>query len=578
MQAERQARQPAGSRQDATAQRVPKRLALMVAALALVTAWVLYSPVASAPFVFDDSTLPFEHSIADAPVGDWVSGVRPLLMFTYWINRTLWGNSAGSYHAINILIHVLNTALVFLVLWRLLQFARWEPHRVKWAAIVGTFVFLIHPLQTEAVSYVAGRSESLCTLFMLLAYVVFLYRRDEAISWLETATVLVLFGAAILTKENAVSLAGILLLTDVSFPIPFSAAGIRKNWRLYALIAPAAVVAAVFILRMLATATSAGFSVRDFTWYQYAFTEARAIFTYIRLTFAPFGQSVDHDYSPSLTIFQHGAILWTLLLAALVFAAIRLRRRYPIACFGLFWFLIALAPTSSVIPIFDPLVERRMYLAIVGLILVGFELFQHIRLSRPAAWGMLTAGMLILGGLCYGRNQTWSDPEKLFADAAAQSTHNPRPYLNLTEVLVHKNRCEAAIPPLRRAEHLLPGSYPVQVAWGWTLQCLGQREQAMQRLQSAARIHPNSRVYEWIGLLYGEMNRSEDAGQALHKAVDLDPESVSAHKALALWYESVANVEAASAEYTRSLALDPRDREAKSALARLRQPPRSFQN
>jgi tetratricopeptide (TPR) repeat protein len=292
----------------------------------------------------------------------------------------------------------------------------------------------------------------------------------------------------------------------------------------------------------------------------------------------PIGQSVDHDYSPSLTIFQHGAILWILLLAALVFAAIRLHRRYLIGCFGLFWFLIALAPTSSVIPISDPLVERRMYLAIVGLILVGFELFQHMRVSRPAAWGILTTGTLILGGFCYARNQTWSDPEKLFADAAAQSTHNPRPYINLTEVLVHKNRCDAAIPPLRRAEHLLPGSYPVEVAWGWTLQCLGQREQAMQRLQSAARIRPNSRVYEWIGLLYGEMNRSEEAGRALHTAVDLDPGSVSAHKALALWYESVANLEAASAEYTRSLKLDPRDREAKLALARLRQPPRSFQN
>src|SRR5205085_833820 len=162
--------------------------------------------------------------------------------------------------------------------------------------------------------------------------------------------------------------------------VPFSTAGPRKNWRLYALMAPAAIGAAGFVLRMLIGAPSAGFSLREFAWYQYAFTEARAIFVYIRLALAPVGQSVDHDFPVSRTIFDHGAILWMLLLAASVWLAVRLRRRYPLSCFGLLWFLIALAPTSSVVPIFDPLVERRMYLALAGLILVGCELGQRVRI------------------------------------------------------------------------------------------------------------------------------------------------------------------------------------------------------
>ena len=87
--------------------------------------------------------------------------------------------------------------------------------------MIGALVFAIHPLQTESVSYVAGRSESLAALFLLLAYVVFLYRRNESISWVEALLVLVLFGAGIRTKENAVSLAAILILTAFFGPSLF---------------------------------------------------------------------------------------------------------------------------------------------------------------------------------------------------------------------------------------------------------------------------------------------------------------------------------------------------------------------
>lgn len=550
---------------------IPTRVALAVMGLALVVGWILYSPAFDAPFVFDDSGLPFRRAISERPVSQWLSGVRPVLMFTYWVNRTFWGEAVESYRTLNLLIHSLNTGLIFLVLWRLLHLAGWTASRSKWPAIMGAVVFSIHPLQTESVTYVAGRSESLCAFFVLSAYVVFLYRRRDEISWIEALAVIVLFATGVQTKENAVCLAGILVLTDLFWPVAFSTVGLRKNWRLYALLAPAALGAVGFVLRMLARAPSAGFSLREFTWYQYLFTEARAIFVYIRLALAPFGQSVDHDFPVSRTIFEHGAILWMLLLALIVCIAVRFHRLYPLSAFGVLWFLIALSPTSTIIPIFDPLVERRMYLPIAGLILIGCEWCRRVRLPRPTVWGMLTLGTTILAGATYARNQVWADPEKLFAGAAAQSTHNVRPYLNLTEVLVRKNRCDPAIPHLERAERLFPGSYDVQVAWGWALQCMGRREEAMQRLQAAARIRPSSIVYEWIGLLYGEMNRSTDAGIALQTAIDLDPQSPTAHKAMALWYESIGNLKRAAEEYSKSLSLNSADREARLGLFKVRQ-------
>lgn len=546
-------------------------LQLTVLGGALVVAFVLYWPALRAPFIFDDVGLPFARIYPDQPLSAWISGVRPFLMFTYWLNRTLWGDAPLSYHAANVVIHALNTLLVFLILCRLLPCAGWTRLQVLRAALAGSFVFLVHPVQTESVSYVAGRSESLASLFMLLAYAAFLYRRQAAISWRESIAVLALFAVAVKTKENAVSLAGILVLTDMFWPVPYSLSGLRRNWKLYIVMAPGAIVAAIFVFRMLATADSAGFSIPDSTWYQYGFTQARAIFAYVGLVLWPAGLSVDHSFAVSHTVWEHGAIFWLILLAAVIAACIRWARRCPLACFGTLLFLVALAPTSSIVHIADPLVDRRMYLPLLGLILVGCEVSRHVHLRSHTVWGLGTLAAMLLVGFCYSRNQQWGRPEVLMADAAARSTVNWRPYVNLAEILIHENRCAEAIPYLQRADRLFPHTYYIEVSWGWTLECTKDYERALGRLQRAARLIPNSRVYESIGLLYGEMGRSDEAGLALQKAVDLNPRAGSAHAALGLWYESVRNYDAAQREYTTSVSLDPHDNAARYALIRVQQ-------
>jgi hypothetical protein len=463
------------------------------------------------------------------------------------------------------------TGLVFLVLRRLFEFAGWAARTRTVAAFLGATVFLIHPLQTESVSYVAGRSESQAALFVLLAYTVFLYRSREAISWKEAAAVVVLFAFAVGTKENAVSLAGILVLTDLYWPAPFSLRGLRANWRLYALLAPGAVVGTVWVMRMLVAAPTAGFSLATFKWYQYAFTEARAIVVYLRLTLLPYGQSLDHDFAPSRTILEHGAIFYMAAIGVLVLVAILRRKRYPLSCFGLLFFLILLAPTSSVVPIADALVERRMYLPLAGLILIACELSSRIRLSRSIAWVAVAATLIPLALLCYGRNQLWGSPDQLMANASIQSTRLSRPYAVLADELISENSCGAALPYLQHASRLFPADYWVELSWGRVLECLGQRNQAMDRLWRAARLNPTSKAFELIGLLYAEMQRSGDAGAALRTALEIDHNSVTAHNAMALWYESVGNLQSAESEYRTVLALDRDDPKAPAALERLRQ-------
>ena len=506
----------------------------------------------------------------DSPISSWISGVRPALMASYWLNYHLWGLAPFSYHLLNVVVHFFNTGLVFLVLFRLLGLAGWARSRAGMAAVIGAVIFAIHPLQTESVSYVAGRSESLASFFMLLSYAIFLYRREPSISWAEAVLVLLVFGAAVTTKENAVSLAGVLVLTDVFWPVPFSWRGMRQNWRLYALMLPGVIAAGVAVARVLATSETAGFSVVTFKWYQYGFTEARVLFSYIGMALFPVGQSIDHDYPPSHTLLEHGAIFYVLLLGALVAISVRYRRRFPLSCFGLLMFLIFLAPTSSIIPLDDAFVERRMYLALLGLLLVACDWASRLRVRRAVAGGLLVFVGLAYCKLCRDRNQLWGQPDRLVEMAAAGAFYNPRPLLNFTEILIAEGRCDLAPGYLQRAEQRLPNNYYVNAAWGRTLACLGRLDLGMQRLQVAARIHPCSEIYEWMGLLYGQMGLLEQAGEVLRKAVELDPDSETAHGSLALWFENMRNLAAAEREYRTAMSLDRTDYWAKAGFNRVR--------
>jgi hypothetical protein len=126
---------------------------------ATVVGSALYSPALHGGFVFDDDTLPFRTGIHDASLGAWITGVRPFLMFSYWLNYVISGKDTYGYHVLNLVIHAINTGLVFIVLLRLLSLSGWRRSKAYAAAVLGATVVLIHPLATESVSYIAGRSE-----------------------------------------------------------------------------------------------------------------------------------------------------------------------------------------------------------------------------------------------------------------------------------------------------------------------------------------------------------------------------------------------------------------------------------
>ena len=250
-------------------------------------------------------------------------------MATYWMNARLSGDDPWSYHVFNIFIHLIATGLIFLVVRRLLEWARVPRGRLNLLAGFGAALFLLHPVQSEAVAYLAGRSEALSVTLVLAAFTVFLYRASRAISWGAVIAVLALFGAAILAKEHTVVLPALLLLTDYWWNPGFSFQGIRRNWKLYLPIAVLAAGGTALALPLILGATTAGFALKDFTWYQYFFTQCRALFVYIGEFLLPVRLTADWDFPISRTLFDRGAIVGLVALVALAALGLGLPPPFP---------------------------------------------------------------------------------------------------------------------------------------------------------------------------------------------------------------------------------------------------------
>src|SRR4051794_31435183 len=142
---------------------------------ALIVLFWAYGPTMNTGFLFDDTKQRFAMPAASDPLSSWIGPVRPVLMFTYFVNSRISPSDTGSYHLFNVFIHALSGILVYFVIRRLLGFANLPQASRTPYAVFGALVFLLHPLQTESVAYISGRSDALCGMLACAAFAVFLY-------------------------------------------------------------------------------------------------------------------------------------------------------------------------------------------------------------------------------------------------------------------------------------------------------------------------------------------------------------------------------------------------------------------
>jgi tetratricopeptide (TPR) repeat protein len=532
-----------------------------VVAVAAYAVYQVYAPALSGPFVFDDIFQPYHTPDYPDALSAWLRGVRPLLMFSYWVNYQF-SQAPPGFHAVNILIHLLNSFLIFFIARKLLQRESSDWLLPAFAAAV----FLFHPIQTEAVSYIAGRSESLSVLFFLAAFAVFLYRQSPEVSWKTSIAVLLLFGAAAATKEHTVVLPALLLLTDYYWNPGFSFGGIRRNWRLYVPIAISAAAGLVFVAKVLTGASTAGFNLPEFTWYQYFFTECRAFFVYLRLLVFPAGQNMDWDYPASRNLLDHGAVFALAAILLLTAAAIYFRRRYPLASYGFLVYVLLMAPTSSFVPIRDPLAERRLYLPMIGILLVVIAALQRIRVDRrklAAALGVIVA---VLAIATYRRNELWASDVAIWEDAASKSPGKQRVHFQLAHTYYTYNRCREAVAQYAEAARLEKPDYGLLVDWGLAYDCANEPDAAVAKLREAAALDPKAHVYTQIAMVYAKQSRWPEALEALAQAEKLDPN-------YDMIYDNRGGIRAntndwagAAADYRHALAINPSNEHARQML------------
>lgn len=527
----------------------------------------IYQPMLKGPFVFDDSYLPMlMPNGVEQPFTAWISGLRPVLMASYWGNTRLSGLEPSAFKLWNIWIHLCSAILVWLWARKLIQ--RLYPDQIGNAvSVFVALIFLLHPLQTESVSYVAGRSESLSGLLFLGAFVTFLYHGPQAIGWLRALCVLLLFGAALLTKEHTAVFPLLLLLTDYFFYPGFSLEGIRKNWRVYLLIALGAIAGVFTTFRLLLNADSAGFRLKEFTWYQYFFTQCRSIVTYMQLFLFPVGQNVDHEQAISYTFFDHGTPLALLALLILLVGAWLVRKRFPLACYGVLVFLLLLAPTSSVIPIKDTLVERRMYLPLIGLCLVVAQFLLLLRIPRAAMLAIIGTVSLAAGYTTYVRNHAWSSTIALWTDSAAKSPQKARPAFQIAYAQYEAGNCIEAVNSYAKVAQLEKPDYRLYADWALAADCAGRYDEALEKLRLGLALEDSAHVHATMGMILAKQGKSDEALTELQKSETLDASFAMVRFYRGNVYMQRKEYGKAIESYNQAVHLDPKNQTFQRSLA-----------
>jgi hypothetical protein len=429
-------------------------------AILAIAALLAYFNALGGVFQFDDYNVivnnPAVHSLAAWL--DSMPGIRPLLKFSYALNWTLHRGPFG-FHLANVLVHAVNAVLVYELLRGLCE----ERVEVQWAPLVGALLFALHPVQTEAVTYISGRSVSSMALFYLCSVLVWL-RADRAAhprAW--RALSAVLFGAALMVKETAVTLPFALLLLDaLSTRHRFSATQMlrRQGWHWLVLTGGVLVIAASPTYRHLLEVSVSARGALD-----NLMTQANAVCYLAGQLILPWRMNVDPDL-PVLTAVTPVIVLQAVaIIACVVVGALNLRRRAWLA-FAVLWFFLQLLPTNSLLPRLDVANDRQLYLASIGVFYavgIGVQQALHHAHRRRLAGAFVGMVLLGLGIATVHRNEIYGSAVAFWEDAAMKSPRKPRVANNLGYAYQQAGRYAEAKLAYRQAIELDPDYWKARI-------------------------------------------------------------------------------------------------------------------
>ncbi|MCC6264077.1 MAG: tetratricopeptide repeat protein [Bryobacterales bacterium] len=543
--------------------------------LAVVLAWVAYAPAINGGYVFDDITLTFrsDPNFAARGATDVLRGVRPLVELSHWVVYQLTGGRPFLHHLISVLIHAASSVLLGYILLRLLTLAGTVSRSTPWIAALGAGIFLLHPANSEAVAYITSRSEVLSVFFYLAALAVFLGRDELLISWRRAIAVLGLFVLALLSKEHSLTLPIALVMLDLWIYRQSLAGLLRNGWRVYGLMVAGAAMGALLVAKVLQGAVTAGFGMKDLTWWEYLLTQGRAIVLYLRLFLLPVGQNGDYLFPISRSPLEYGAIFYWAALIAAAIAAIVYRKRAPLVSLGFLLFLVLLMPTSSVLPIQDAAVERRVYLSSIGLLIATAGLLRRIDLPLSTLRYAGLALLLVLTIGTFQRSEVWASHDAFWNDVLAKNPDSWRANVQVGLTALEGGRCQEA---LERFEKALPRAAAnfaaaLHMNYARALDCAGRPAEAEKEFRASLAIENQAATWTQLGVFYARAERSPEALDAFNQAVTLNPGFPLAYSNRGNLHARLGDCARAVPDFEKALQLMPSNTTAQRGLAYCRE-------
>lgn len=407
----------------------PPRSLPWVFPLLFILGLLIYSNTFGAEFHYDDF-----HNIVENPAVHnlfqpqlvWQSHKdRFLTYLSFALNYHFGKTNVWGYHLINILIHIATSFSVYLFVILLFRTPRLATQRLNSnrIALAAALLFLCHPIQIQAVTYIVQRAASLATLFYVSACILYLRARlkPTSISYWNAVTVT---AAAMFTKQTAFTLPLALILLEYLFFPSHSYYSFMKRVR-FLLPFLATMAIPLWVRSSWAAEATARGEVAQFaetgeiTPFSYFSTQFSVIVTYIRLVLWPTGFSIYHGF-PILGLLEPRTLLSLALLLLIALSGFLIRKKQPWIAFGIFWFFLTLSVESSFLPIHHLIFEHRMYLPMAGVCLTFATLLSQVLKNQKIFATLLTILVITLSTLTYRRNFVWRTSKSLWEDTESK--------------------------------------------------------------------------------------------------------------------------------------------------------------
>ena len=558
---------------------VGRRFTWAAMALIAVAGVAAYSNSLHGPFIFDDRL-----SIAENPTirSLWRLGdvllpssrlhlYRPTMNLSLAVCYAIGGLDVAAYHVLNLAIHILAALVLFGVTRRTLLLpalaARFGAASTGLALAV-SLLWMLHPLQTESVTYVVQRCEALMGLFCLLSVYCVLRGVSSARAWSWYLAAVAACALGMGAKEGMAMTPFLVLLYDRIFLASSLREVFRKRWGLYL----GMTLTSVILVPMIYVSLTRGVEPmgRSLTVGAYARTQFGVVAHYLRLSFWPAPLCLDYGWPVAKSA---GKIIPPAVVIGLLFlATCGAIWRWPRLGFLGACFFLTLAPSSSVLPIPDLAFEHRMYLPLAPLAaavalggyaagrkLAGRGVFQPSTASLLGL-GLIVAAVSVLGALTYRRNHDYRSEVAIWQVTLAQAPYNPRVHISLGNALVHQGRNADAIVHFQQALKLDRGNVMAYNNLGSALAALGRDADAVAYFQQALKLdRQNVTAYNNLGSRWAALGNGAEAIEQFQQALKLDAHDPDIHYNFADALIQVGRLEEAITHYRRALEITPND-------------------